>query len=133
MPTNVTNAAETNVITTAQMVRAREIDFVNRFNENILAKLNEAMGVTRKIPMTEGTTMYVYKTTGTLQSGNVPEGEIIPRVIKWNERKSSTIRKILHACTSPTEFEGIRYTILIGSAEKYLYKAGDKWYVEIKE
>ena len=78
MPTNVTNSAETNVITTEQMVRAREIDFINRFNENILAKLNEAMGVTRKIPMTEGTTMYVYKTTGTLQSGNVPEGEIIP-------------------------------------------------------
>ena len=78
MPTNVTNSAETNVITTEQMVRAREIDFINRFNENILAKLNEAMGVTRKIPMTEGTTMYVYKTTGTLQSGQVPEGEIIP-------------------------------------------------------
>lgn len=78
MPTNVTNAAETNVITTEQMVRAREIDFVNRFTENILAKLNEALGVTRKIPMSEGTTMYVYKTTGTLQSGQVPEGEIIP-------------------------------------------------------
>ena len=28
--------------------------------------------------MMEGTTMYVYTTTGTLQPGNVPEGEIIP-------------------------------------------------------
>lgn len=69
----------------------------------------------------------------TVNCDQTAEGEIIPRVIKWNERKSSTICKILHACTSPTEFEGIRYTILIGSAEKYLYKAGDKWYVEIKE
>ena len=77
-PTNVTNAAETNVITTAQMAKAREIDFVNRFSGSILRKLMEALGVTRKIPMAEGTTMYVYKTTGTLQSGIVPEGEIIP-------------------------------------------------------
>ena len=69
----------------------------------------------------------------TVNCDQTAEGEIIPRVIKWNEKKSSTIRKILHTCTSPTEFEGIRYTILIGSAEKYLYKAGDKWYVEIKE
>ena len=45
---------------------------------NILPKLIEALGVTRKIPLEEGTTMYVYKTTGTLQSGSVPEGEIIP-------------------------------------------------------
>lgn len=70
--------AETNVITTAQMVKAREVDFVETFTGNILPKLVEALGVTRKIPMTEGTTMYVYKTTGTLQSGTVTEGDIIP-------------------------------------------------------
>ena len=75
---NVTTAAETNLITTQQMAKAREVDFVERFSHNILSKLMEALGVTRKIPMSEGTTMYVYKTTGTLQSGAVPEGEIIP-------------------------------------------------------
>ncbi len=75
---NVTTSAETNVITTSQMARVREIDFVNRFSQFSLRKLMEALGVTRKIPMMEGTTMYVYKTTGTLQSGAVPEGEIIP-------------------------------------------------------
>lgn len=78
MPTNVTNSAETNLITTEQMARAREIDFVRRFTHNSLAKLIEALGVTRKIPMIDGTTMYYYTTTGTLQSGSVPEGEIIP-------------------------------------------------------
>jgi hypothetical protein len=78
MPTNVTTSAETNVITTQQMVKAREVDFVNRFAGTILQKLIEALGVTRKIPMMEGTSLYVYKTTGTLQSGEVPEGEIIP-------------------------------------------------------
>lgn len=78
MPTNITTAAETNLITTQQMVRAREIDFVTRFSQFNLQKLIEALGVTRKIVMQEGTTMYVYKTTGTLESGEVPEGEVIP-------------------------------------------------------
>lgn len=75
---NVTTAAETNVITTQQMKRAREIDFNNRFTHSNLTKLLEALGVTRKIAMIDGTTLYNYKTTGTLQSGAVPEGEIIP-------------------------------------------------------
>ena len=78
MADNITTGAETNLITTSQMVKAREVDFVNRFTGNILTKLMEALGVTRKIPMAEGTTMYVYKTTGTLQSGVVGEGEVIP-------------------------------------------------------
>lgn len=75
---NVTTSAEENLITQEQMRKAREVDFVERFGHNIIPKLIEALGVTRKIPMMEGTTMYVYKTVGTLQDGNVPEGEIIP-------------------------------------------------------
>lgn len=71
-------AAETNLITTAQMKKVREVDFVNRFQHTSLAKLLEVLGVTRKIPMMEGTTLYYYKTTGTLQSGEVAEGDIIP-------------------------------------------------------
>ena len=93
MPTtNITNAAETNVITTNQMAKAREVDFVNRFSDNILRKLIEALGVTRKIPMMEGTTLNVYKTTGTLQSGVVPEGEIIP--LSQYERTKSPVGEI---------------------------------------
>ena len=78
MATNVTTGAEANVIKQAQMAKVREVDFVERFAGNILPKLMEALGVTRKIPMAEGTTMYYYTTSGTLQSGSVPEGEIIP-------------------------------------------------------
>lgn len=78
MSSNVTTAAETNLIKAAQMAKVREVDFVTQFAHNILPKLMEALGVTRKIPMMEGTTMYMYKTTGTIQSGLVPEGEIIP-------------------------------------------------------
>ena len=77
-PINVTNAAETNLVKAAQMARAREVDFVQRFTHDSLDKLREALGVTRQIPMMEGTTMYLYTTSGTAQSGVVPEGEIIP-------------------------------------------------------
>lgn len=78
MPDNITTGAETNLITTAQMSKAREVDFTLRFTGTILRKLMEALGVTRKIPMIDGTTMYYYTTTGTLQSGSVGEGEVIP-------------------------------------------------------
>jgi len=75
---NVVTTAETNLIKAAQMSKVREVDFVNQFTHNSLNKLMEVLGVTRKVPMMEGTTMYVYTTSGTLQSGAVPEGEIIP-------------------------------------------------------
>lgn len=75
---NVTDSAESNLIKKAQMVKVREVDFVSQFAHNSLAKLIEVLGVTRKIPMQEGTTMYMYTTSGTLQSGSVAEGAIIP-------------------------------------------------------
>lgn len=71
-------AAETNLIMAADMAKVREVDFVNQFSQNSLAKFMEVLGVTRKIPMMEGTTMYVYSTTGTLQNGEVDEGDVIP-------------------------------------------------------
>lgn len=77
-PINVTNAAEANLITATDMKKVREVDFVSQFTHNSLAKLIEALGVTRKIPMQEGTTMYVYTVTGTAGTGAVDEGEIIP-------------------------------------------------------
>lgn len=89
---NVTTSAETNLIKAAQMRKVREVDFVELFGGNILPKLMEALGVTRKIAMMEGTTMYVYHTTGTLQSGNVPEGEIIP--LSQYERTKEAVGEI---------------------------------------
>ena len=78
MAENITTAAETNVITTSDMVRAREIDLVYQFTHNSLQKFIQALGVTRKIAQPAGTTLYTYKTTGTLEDGIVPEGEVIP-------------------------------------------------------
>ena len=71
-------AAENNLITSAQLKKVREVDFVSQFTHKSLAKLIEVLGVTRRIPMMEGTTMYTYKMSGTLQSGAVAEGDIIP-------------------------------------------------------
>lgn len=89
---NVTTSAETNLIKAAQMRKVREVDFVEQFGGNILPKLMEALGVTRKIPMQEGTTMYVYHTTGTLHSGVVPEGEVIP--LSQYERTKDAVGEI---------------------------------------
>ena len=71
-------AAENNLITAAQLKKVREVDFVSQFTHKSLAKLIEVLGVTRRSPMMEGTTMYTYKMSGTLQSGAVAEGDIIP-------------------------------------------------------
>ena len=78
MPTAINKEAESNLITTSQMSKVREVDLALRFGGNILPKLMEALGVTRKVAVMEGTTLYVYRSTGTLQSGEVPEGEVIP-------------------------------------------------------
>ena len=88
MANEMYTTAETNLIKANEMKRIREVDFVNQFTHGSLAKLIEVLGVTRKIPMMEGTTMYVYATTGTLQSGAVPEGEVIP-LSKYERTKTA--------------------------------------------
>ena len=72
-------AVTPNTITTEELnkARIREIDFVERFNYSV-AKLIEALGITRKIPKEAGAVLKTYKATGTLESGNVAEGETIP-------------------------------------------------------
>ena len=67
-----------NTTMAADMKKVREVDFVQQFTHSSLAKLIEVLGVTRKIPMMEGTTMYVYTMSGELANGNVGEGEVIP-------------------------------------------------------
>ena len=69
--------AETNLIKKADLARAREVEFVSIFGDN-LKKLTESMGVTRMIAKQAGTLLKAYKATGTLADGNVAEGETIP-------------------------------------------------------
>ena len=70
--------AETNLTVASDLKKIREVDFVQQFTHSSLAKLIEVLGVTRKIPMMEGTTMYTYTMSGTLEDGAVAEGEVIP-------------------------------------------------------
>lgn len=59
------------------------------------------------------------------------EGVMQPIRICWDDGRSWDVKRVLHTCTAAHhEFEGIRYTIKIGSAEKYLYRDGRQWYVD---
>ena len=70
-------AVETNTIMQDDLARVRTVDFNLQFTGS-LRKLIEALGVTRKIAVQEGATLKQLKVTGTLQSGVVAEGELIP-------------------------------------------------------
>lgn len=69
--------ADANLIKNADLARVREQEFVYMFTGS-LKKLMEALSVTRKIPKQAGYALKAYKAVGTLQNGNVGEGEIIP-------------------------------------------------------
>lgn len=70
-------AAENNTIMSADLAYAREVEFAFKFSGGI-RKLLEVIGTTRIIPKAAGTVLKAYKATGTLQDGNVAEGELIP-------------------------------------------------------
>lgn len=70
-------AAETNLITNADLARARQIDFVSQFGYST-KKLMELLGVMRLIPKQAGTMLKRHTVTGTLESGDVAEGDVIP-------------------------------------------------------
>ena len=58
-------------------VKAREIDFVTSFGKNIQALL-DILGIARMIRKENNSVLKTKKVTGTLQSGDVGEGEEIP-------------------------------------------------------
>lgn len=105
---NVVTDAETNVIKKAQIAKVRELDFATLFGENI-KNLVRMLGVTRKIPVTAGTVLKVLKVTGTLQSGSVGEGEIIPLsqyATTWTPIGEATLNKWRKATTAEAILKG---------------------------
>ena len=74
---NITTSAEANLSKSANFARVREREFVEIFTGDI-RKLIEALGVTRMIQKESGSVLKVMKVTGTIESGSVPEGEVIP-------------------------------------------------------
>lgn len=70
--------AEQNLQKSGDFHKVQSIDFVERFGDS-LAKLNEALGVTRKLPLASGTTIKTYTSSVTMAAENaVGEGELIP-------------------------------------------------------
>ena len=70
-------AEETNLIKNSDLARVRQVDFVSQFGYST-KKLMELLGVMRLIPKQAGTLLKRHTVTGTLESGNVAEGDIIP-------------------------------------------------------
>ena len=71
-------AALENMTGVAQIqVRAREIDFVTSFGQNMQALL-DVMGIARMIRKENGSVLRVREASGVLQSGDVAEGDIVP-------------------------------------------------------
>lgn len=59
------------------------------------------------------------------------DGSAQPKKIIWLDGREFNILRVIHSCpASNGEYEGIRYTVLIGSAEKYLYQLDSRWYVD---
>ena len=69
--------ADAKLIKNADLARVREQEFVYMFVGS-LKKFLEAMSVTRKIAKQAGYALKAYKAVGTLEDGNVAEGEVIP-------------------------------------------------------
>ncbi len=58
------------------------------------------------------------------------DGVVSPQRIVWGDGRVWEIERVLHTCrSSDRSFEGIRYTVLIGGKEKYLYYSEPEWYV----
>ena len=70
VPDNMTRKAQI-------QVRAREIDFVTSFGKN-MKELLDILGITRMIKKENNSVLKTKKVTGTLQSGDVAEGDEIP-------------------------------------------------------
>ena len=93
-------AAKANLIMTNDIqVTAREIDFVTRFERN-WEHLREILGIMRPIKKQPGAVLKSKYAEGTLQSGNVGEGEEIPYskfVVKEKTYAEMTIEKYAKA------------------------------------
>ena len=92
-------AKATLIMTNDIQVKAREIDFVTRFERN-WEHLREILGIMRPIKKTPGAVLKSKYAEGTLQNGNVGEGEEIPYskfVVKEKPYAEMTIEKYAKA------------------------------------
>ena len=70
-------AAEINLIKKADLARVREVDFAERFADSVNS-LTKLLGISRRMVKKDGSVIKATKASGTLQSGAVAEGDVIP-------------------------------------------------------
>ena len=70
-------AVDAKTVKKDDLAKVRDVDFTERFSKGI-DTLMAMLGVTRKQEKRAGEILKVYKATGTLESGVVAEGEVIP-------------------------------------------------------
>ena len=97
--------AENNTIMQSDLARVRMVDFNYQFTGS-LKKMLEALGVTRKIAVQEGAVLKALKVTGTLESGVVAEGELIP-LSKYKTEEVPVGEVTLHKWRKATTAEAI--------------------------
>lgn len=63
------------------------------------------------------------------------DGVSYPRSIRWQNGTVYPIDQVLYKCRATSKKVGgggIRYTVVIRGRESFLFKEGDKWFVEAK-
>ena len=64
------------------------------------------------------------------------EGVFYPRLIRWDNGLVFQIEQILYKCRASSKKVGgggIRYTVMIKGNETFLFREGEKWFVEARE
>lgn len=64
------------------------------------------------------------------------EGVFYPRLIRWDNGLVYQIDQILYKCRTSSKKVGgggIRYTVMIKGKETFLFREGEKWFVEARE
>lgn len=100
-PATLTDPRANTILTTDIDVKARELDFVTRFNSN-WASLREILNIMRPIKKAPGTTLKSYRASMTLEDGDVPEGAVIPyskATVEEIAHEDLTLRKYAKAVT----------------------------------
>ena len=98
-------AVDAKTVKAADLAKVRDVDFTERFSKGI-DTLMAMLGVTRKQEKRAGEVLKVYKATGTLESGVVAEGEVIP-LSKYQTTYAAVGEAVLNKWRKVTTAEAI--------------------------
>lgn len=115
--------ADVNLTNKAAMAKVQSLDFVNIFTGG-LAKTLELMGVTRKIAVANGMKLKTYKSTTTLVSGAVAEGDDIPlsKVVKTEADPVEIVLNKYRKAVSAEAIQSAGYDAAVVETDEKLVK-----------